>query len=368
MINENITEVENKIVLENQKKSKHFWVYFWATIVFLAIVTIFLNITASKKLGDLSKVDREAKLEVILNDFKEKFPQFIRMTQELNNQSINEIKLSIDKNIDNAYYPLYSQIDNFSDFHYSLKGEYIEIGTVVFGDIQNILNDKLFNPAKFEEKLNTALVNINDDSLNIIKDQFNNMKEIIKGEMNLNDDEINFLFTEILNFSRTNMLNRFTSYTNNFFKGMGLGVGAGSAAILSKIISKKFAKVISKKIVTKVAIKAGTKFAGATAGATAGILSGLLCGPGSLICSPPAAFIGAVVGWVTTDGIMIEIDQKFNEKEFKDDIKTLINLEKENTKKTMYKIYADSIEKLSTDTNKSLFDIKNKQIIDIINE
>jgi len=55
----------------------------------------------------MSEVDKEARLESIFNQFKTKYPEFMKMTQNLNIQSTNEIKRQIDKNINKAYKPLY---------------------------------------------------------------------------------------------------------------------------------------------------------------------------------------------------------------------------------------------------------------------
>lgn len=354
--------------IENEKRSKKFWIYFWSTIVVLAIVYIGLNITATTKFSELPKVDREAKIESMLNEFKQRFPEFIQITQSLNKQSIEQIKQNINNNVDKAYDPLYNQIDSFSEFHYSLRGEYTELGTVILGDVSNILNEELFDPADFENELSDSLKVINNKSLNIIKEQFESMKEEIQKKMKLNDEEINFLFSEILKFSQNDMLERFSGYTNMFFKGMGLGAGAtaGAAAMATKAVSKKVSQVIAKKIITKAAIKGATKAAGAAAGAATGGTSGLLCGPGAWLCSPVGAVVGGVVGWFTTDKIVVEIDQHYNEDEFKEDIKNLIDIEKENTKKTLYKIYIGSLRDLEKETNKSLDSIKNKTIKDII--
>ncbi len=357
-------QIENSA--KNAKKSKIFWRYFWITIVVMAAIFIALNVTASKKLNEMSSAKREAKLGLILKDFKQKFPEFVKMTEALNEQSVKQIQQSINQEIEIAYSPLYGQIDNLSDFHFSVTGEYSELMTIIFGNIDTILNDKIFRPVKFDEKLDKALNNINNESLLIVQKQLNQMKSQIKNDINLNSDEIDFLFTNMLKLTQEDMKTRFKSYSNNLFKGMGLGVGVGAGALMAKIISKKISKVVATKIATKVAIKGGAKLAGAGAGVLAGSSTGLLCGPVAWLCSPAAAVVGGIVGWFATDKIVVEIDQYYNEEEFKSEIKNLIDQQKESTKRSINKIYTVSFNRLLDKSKDKLESIKSREIIDII--
>jgi len=352
---------------EQKAKNKRFWRYFWATIIVLAILFIGLNITASKKLSEMSKVDREARLENIFNQFKTKYPEFMTMTKSLNSNSLKEIKRQIDISINKAYQPIYGQIDNFSDFHYSVKGEYTELGTVLFGEVENILEEQLFKPSNFQSILTNELKNINTKSTQIIIKQFKNLKQDIKSKMNLDDEEITFLLSNILKLSQEDMKFRMSSYTNNLFKGMGLGGGAvAGSAMMTKLMSKKISKIIAKKIATKIAVKTGTKAVGAGASAVAGAEAGLFCGPGAWFCSPAGAVIGGIIGWFATDKIVVEIDGYYNKDDFKQNIRELIDVQKQNMKNTLYKIYTDSFIKVNSDTINSFDNIKNKSVKEIL--
>lgn len=352
----------------NINKSKRFWIYFWTTIIVIATIFIVVNITASKKLNDMNIDERKEKLEPILKDFKKHYPKFIKMTNYLNQKAIKQIRSLIDTQIDIAYKPLYKQIDNLSDFHYSVKGEYAELWTILFGKIEDILKEKLFNPVEFNLKLHKALQTINNESLGIVQKQLVKMKiQIqIQSDIDLNKDEINFLFTNILKLTQKDIKSRFSNYNNNIFKGMGLGIGTGASVVMTKIISKKIATVISKKIVTKATIKGGAKLTGASVGAITGLSSGLLCGPVAWLCSPTAGIIGGITGWFATDKIVVELDKHYNQKEFKKDIKILIDKQKQSTKNSLYVVYTKSFNKLS-DTNKNILEnIKSKSIKTLI--
>jgi len=365
-------KAENIKIKQAQIKSKNFWKFFWGTIIVLLVSFITLNITASKKLNEMSKQDREARLETIAKDFEEQFPQFKTMTQKLNSQSIEEIKHRINISINKAYEPLYGQINNFSDFHYTVTGEYSELLTIVFGKVEDILEEQLFKPTNFKNNLSEQLKNINNSSLKIITSQFKQIRQEVKDKLKLNNDEINFLLAQILKLSQDDMKLRMTSYTNNIFKGIGLGGGAIAGAamtkIMTKIMTKNISKVIAKKIATKVAVKAGTKAAGAGASALAGAEAGIFCGPGAWLCSPVGAVVGGIVGWFATDAIVVTVDEYYNKNDFKREVKELIDQQKNNTKKTLYQIYIGSFNKIESDTMNSFEKLKDTSIKDIISE
>ena len=351
----------------NEKKvNNNWWKWFWATIIILMIAYIGLNITASQKLNEMPKKQRQAKLETIFKKFKQKFPEFVKLQQNLTKEAIENIKEVINKKIDAAYEPVYNQIDNFTDFHFSITGEYTELFTLVFGDVSNILQKHIFKPANFNKNLNEAFNDINKQTLSIIKNQLDKMKDKVKDKMDLNDDEVNYLFTNILQLTKVELTNRFNNIKNYMFKGFGLGSGAFAGAIIAKMVSKNIAKVIAKKIATKLAIKAGTKVAAAGAGAAAGAESGFLCGPGAWLCSPIGAVVGGIVGWFASDKIIVEVDKYYNANDFKKDLKNLINQAKNQTKQTLYKVYTNSLIQLSNQNIKSIEKIKSEPIKNLI--
>jgi len=347
---------------EQEVKSNNWWKWFWATIIILMIAYIGLNITASQKLNEMPKKQRQAKLETIFKKFKQKFPEFVKLQQNLTKEAIENIKEVINKKIDAAYEPVYNQIDNFTDFHFSITGEYTELFTLVFGDVSNILQKHIFKPANFDKNLNEAFNDINNQTLSIIKSQLDKMKDKVKDEMDLNNDEVDYLFTNILQLTKEELTNRFNNIKNYMFKGFGLGSGVVAGAMVTKIVSKNIAKVIAKKI----AIKAGAKVVTAGAGAVSGAESGLVCGPEAWLCSPVGAVVGGIVGWFASDKIVVEIDKYYNADDFKKDLKNLINQAKNQTKQTLYKVYTNSLIQLSNQNIKSIEKIKSEPIKNLI--
>jgi len=350
----------------NTQNYKKFWKFFWITIILMAIVTIGMSFIGSQNLKELSKLDRKAKVESFISKLQTISPQFKKMTQQLSENSIEDIKRTINSNVEKAYSPLYDQIDDFSDFHYSVKGEYLELARLASGDLKTTLDNELFKPSDFDNKLNIAFKNISVDSANIVKEQLKNMKNTVQDNMGVNDDEINFVFAKILNISQTNMLDRFKSYSNGLGRVAGVSVGAGAGVLMAKLISKKLVTAIAAKSGTKLLVKTGAKFItkfiiGVLGGGTGGAFLSFKGGP---IISAVGGIVGAIVGWFAVDKVVILIDKYYNEEKFKHNIRLLIDQQKADTKKTLEKIYIGSIKKLSDNTADSFKNIKNRKIID----
>jgi hypothetical protein len=364
--NQNLQQQDSQQQDSAEEKSKKWWKWFWITIIILAIVYIGLQVLATNKISNLSLKDRKAVTAELISDFQKEYPQLINIISQLPDEYKEKMKKSINDNVDKAYSNVYDHIDDFADFHYSVTGEYTEIATELFGDINNILMKKVFKPANFEENLNNALSNINSETNDILKDYYSQMKEKIKDQLNISDDETDFLLNDILKLSQENMKARFHNSLYNSFRAFGLGGGAVAAAVVTKAVSKKIASVLVKKIAVKAATKAGAKVGGAAAGAVAGGESGLLCGPGAWLCSPVGAVVGGVIGWFATDKIVVEVDKYFNKDEFKQELRKLIDQQKEATKQTLYKIYLGSFDKMNKENIEKFEEIKNKPVKDII--
>lgn len=353
---------EDETIRNSKNINKNWWRWFWATIITLFIIYISLISTASNKIIDLSKEDKTALSISLIKKFHDKFPQFQDILANIPNSSKKDIKESIDKNIEKAYAPVYDKINNFSNFHYSVTGEYEEIYTVLFGEIDTILKEKIFEPANFSKNLNDGLKNINDTTKSILDDYYDDIKNKLKNKMVISEEEVDFLLNDILKFTQEDMIQRFQNGLALSFKSFGLAGGA-AAGVITKIISKKVATALSKKIATKAAIKTGSKLSGAAVGAAVGGEGGLLCGPGAWLCSPVGAVVGGIVGWFATDKIVVEVDQYYNEDDFKKELKIMIDKEKESTKQTIYKIYLNSINNLSKE---NINKIKNTKVIHLM--
>jgi uncharacterized protein YsxB (DUF464 family) len=373
-INQEKQEINQEINKENKKEEKKtnknsnlFWKGFWITIIIFLAIYLFLNIVAVNKLNNTKP--KPLITEQLIEEIKKKAPKLVSIIENLPNNYKKKIQESIDKNIDRAFAPLYTHINDFADFHYSVKGEYTELAATLTNNIQKFLTDKIFKPANFEKNLNNALNNINSDVKNILRDYYSQIKNQLKTQFNLNDKQTDIVINKIFALSKNDVLQRFNNELYDSLREIGLGGGAATAIVIKKLMTKNISKAITKKILAKITLKASSKVAAAAAGAATGIESGLSCGPGAILCSPIGGAIGAVVGWFATDKIVVEIDKYFNEDKFKQQIKHLIDKQKEQTKQTLYKIYFNTFEKINKQNKEKIKEIeklKKEKIINII--
>jgi hypothetical protein len=156
------------------------------------------------------------------------------------------------------------------------------------------------------------------------------------------------------------MLKRFNKVSLSL-KGYGFVNG-----FVTALLAKKFGKVLAKKIVAKVSAKTATKLGMAGGGFVTGAEMGIFCGPFSWICSPVAGLIGGIVGWVTVDKIIIELDQFFNEDEFRNELTNMIAAEEERTKEILIDVYVENLQEIKNRSVANLEEVKNKRIIDIV--
>lgn len=339
-VKEEIKTTKEKIEQKRwYEKMSKFEKIFWVTIIILFIIYIFFNILAFKNIP-VQNNDRD---NTIIGSYVEKF---VPTDKVKNNLSENENRINkhlnieletiysqIDREVDYVFSPIENNVDHFLNFHYSVIGEYTELGTLALGDIEVMIRDKVFG-SDFEKKLENTSENINTQYKSSIDNHLLKIKEIALEDIDIdiNTDSLARLEHDI----QTNKLIQ--------FEKAGLLV---AARIGPKIASKASAK-LARTIVVKASAKGATKLATKSATATTAVTAGALCGPFVWICSP----VAAGVAWVATDIAFVSGDEYFNRDEFKNEILASVRNNKKLLKNQYKDIYYKSYQKLSSETKK----------------
>ncbi len=355
--------------------SKIFWRSFWITIIILASVYVGIKIEVyrtSKALYEKHSIEEKKKTKnPFLTFFKEKLPKHEEEIKENISKAITdsqqEIKETIDYEIEKAFYPVYNHIDDFIDFHYSVTGEYTELAEMLFNETSSALKEHLFKPAHLDQNLQEAIKNINEKSLDIINSNIRQATKKLKESANLNDEEIEIL-TKALQISQEDIFSRFSNISYTILRGGGMLAGALGASLGAKLFAKKIGKVLAAKLAAKIAVKTGAKAAGsggmAATGASVGALFG---GP---IGATIGGVAGAIAGWFATDKIVVEIDQFLHEDEFREKIINLIDEQKNQTKEKIMESYDEILNEFRKEQEESneqgLEKLKNVPIKDIM--
>lgn len=222
-------------------------------------------------------------------------------------QAAMEVVKEIDPALDAAFAPVYAGTPRYLDFHYSLKGEWLELSASVLGQIESELDRQLFTGlegeiASISQELQTDFDRLWRASVEVSLAE----SPAVKGP-----------FAELARLSVEDARDRIATTAVVFG---GLGAGAAALAVVPRIIARK----LGPKIAGKVAIKTGARWATVASGAGAG---GILCswaGPAAAAC----AVAGGVISWVGVDFAMIKLDEHVSRDEFQQELQALVDEQK----------------------------------------
>lgn len=247
------------------------------------------------------------------------------ITNSLKQETTNIYNV-IDTNIDTAFAPMEKNVDMFLDFHYSVLGGYTELGAAAINKIEATIEKKLVN-SDFKANMNVAFKKIDSKFDDSVKNHLDviHRSAIVGVDLELNKKILRKLEKDIddLRLKQVRKLNT--------------------------VSGVKFVPKIVKKISTKIAVKATSIIVasvtdvGAFTTVGTAALAGSACGPFVWICSP----VFAATAWLTSDAIVVSVDEHFNREEFKRDILKMINEEKRLLKNDIKMKYKKSLEELS---------------------
>jgi hypothetical protein len=269
---------------------------FWATVIFLAVITIGLTFVGRVDPHDGRTVEySRTTLE--------------RLLSETALAAKEVVELEIDALLESVYGPAYSAIPEYATFHYSVLGQYIELSAAVRGQMSDGLYDRIFNG--FEQRLTEAASILDQRYVEayqvILQDQ-------ISGQLAV--DNISLPLGEITDAVLKDAVAR-AQVTLPLGTAVAGIVGSGSLKAASATIAAKLATKIATKAAAKGVVKGGTILAGAGGGA-------LLCswsGPGAVVCG----VVGGTAAWFLTDSVVINIDEYFNREDFENDLREILD-------------------------------------------
>ena len=212
--------------------------------------------------------------------------------------------LQIGPMLNAAYQPVYEAIPTYADYHYSVWGEYAELGTAVIGDVGAKLDEMLFGT------LEKRLANIGVELDSIFSLQFQTELKNEGSSMEVAGSGLGPLTENAIADAQRRML---------------ITVPIGTAAIAStKAIAAIIAKKIAAKLAAKAALKASGKWAAIGTGAGGGAALCSWSGPGAGLC----AAAGGVGAWLIADYGIVKLDEYWNREDFENELREMIDEQK----------------------------------------
>lgn len=216
----------------------------------------------------------------------------------------------LDQLLDELYQPVYESITSYTEFHYTVLGEYTELFAAALGTAADAIESRLYAgfPERLERVANALDVRFADEFQTALMQQ---LQAEIPSE--LSD-------VPLAPISQRAIEDALTRVRVTVPVGAAMATVGGAAAI----------KAISAAIAAKVAIKVATKAAGKGIAKGSGILSGAGLGAlGGSWAGPVGAAVGGVVGgavaWFAVDAAVINIDAYFNRDDFEADLRIMID-------------------------------------------
>jgi hypothetical protein len=289
---------------------KNVWIYFFGTIGVLFLITVIL-ITITQIRTPSEELIKAAKYRTYM--LIEKY------TDETLGISFPDTEALIDKQIDNAFAPVYENIGAFADAHYTVTGEYTELFYAAAGQLENRIEEILFEG--LQERLDVAVGHITAGFLDELEKNFGAEHECSQdGVAKEKESECH----AAMDIAIDDMLRRFEA-SDLALKG-SMAIGGLAAGVL---ITKTISAAIAKKLVAVTAAKATVKLSGTATGAATGAAIGTIL-PGAGTAA--GGIIGGIVGWFLVDKVVIEVDEYMHRDDFEKKVTAQIDEQKAQVK------------------------------------
>ena len=284
--------------------------WFWSTIVLLLVITVSLELLATWQAG---RQGVENGKDSSVDQTGTKATQAEQWFNTAGGEAA-KVREQIRGRLDEAYALVYAGIPKYMDFHYSLTGEWLELGSAAMGNLGGGLEVHLFDG--FDTRLSAV-----SEHLALEFDQrFNTaLHEAMAAEPG-GAEAFGPVVTRALRDSQ-----------NRMQKTAGTVSVALVGGATLKVFTKAFAKKLAVKLAAKVGTKTGMKWAAAATGGAASAAACSWTGPGAAAC----AVVGAAITWVATDVAIIKLDEYVTRDDFERDLRALIDDHKKETQRAM---------------------------------
>ena len=314
------------------------WDWAWRTILVLISVTVLLSILALLHdwIGPLPKpkisddgprpggpVAPDPLGACELRQQAER--EWIAFRERLLQQELRQTERAIQDGIDAAFAPVYTGISEFLDWHYSVIGQYVELGQAAFGKLEEEFSVRLF--AGLQQRIANASADVDQtmrEEMRALVEQW--VRD--QGQM-LPTEALRTAYERMLGATIADTVQRFTvSAPPSAVVAVGAGAaGTAATAAVAKGLAKKLTASTALKTVGKAVFRAGSPLGAAAAGAAAGAFLG-----------PAGAAVGVIAGaaaWLALDGAVVNIDEHLNRSAFARELIELVDESKAQVKSAL---------------------------------
>jgi len=306
-IDAGLAEVE----VEKGRRRRSFKLWFWVTIGVLLLITVSLHLLAVWHSGTGMTVPAEKGNAV---DQIEAGSVLVERSLRQAESKTEDVGGRIGLLLEEAYAPVFAGIPAYMDFHYSLKGEWLELSSAALGEMGAGLDRFLF--AGLQTRLSGIADELEQDYIDRYVTALDEAMTELPGGAGAQGDVV----ARAIEGARDRI-----TMTGGTFAATATG------ALSAKILAKGFAQKLGVKLAAKVAVKTGTKWVTTAGGAGAAAAACFWTGPGAAGC----AIVGAMITWVGVDLAMIKLDEYITRDDFERDLSELIEGQKDEARQSL---------------------------------
>ena len=271
--------------------------------------------------GENFKLGTYAEIEPLLQQIRKKYDD-TAFKQELQNQ----VKFSFNQ--------LEPNIDIFLDQYYSLTAEYVRIGKMLSGDLENYLQSELNNALKLNDPFKSVILVLENEKTTRIKFQEDrrllmaSIEDLIRDNKIMPetdqevDAEIEVMVPELNGFSEIKFgLQEFPELRWGSSSAMGAASAAIGVAISKKLAAKGLYKALGKALTKVVAKKVAGTGVGAAIG---GVIGSVVPGAGNVALG----VLGGLTGAVLTEFAFVSLEEIMEREKLKKQILEVVRQER----------------------------------------
>lgn len=338
---------------------------FVVTILVLALLSVYAALEAGRQLAD-KQLEPDNLMRIVINGTITHLPAGAgvqlepRLQGELEAQqsaAIRDLDKAVDQRIDPIFAAALDRVPQFTDWYYSLEGEYSRFAALLAGgDVSEYLGEKfrehVLQPADVDSELDSQLRGLNTYTAERIEQGY--AAVLAKAAAMVSAEQVagpgdrgaaqveksvdlNALVTDHLQVSGSDMAQQ--AVAGLVAVGVGAAVAKGTGAVVTKKIVASVASTKSFQAAAALLAKLVAKTAVKETGAAGAALTGVtLCSPTGLVALVCGAVAGAVT-WVAVDKIFIEFDEAINRDEFELEIHDALVTERDILKTQLKDAY-----------------------------
>ncbi len=366
---------QNKNQPDRPKGRNWAWITFFLVIIVLALVTGYAALMGGLELAR-TEIERRfdqreavSLVEIIIDgqrqllrpeDAVELFPGLLTRMEEQQAEVSADINQEVQARLDEIFEPIMANVPKFTDWYYSLAGEYTRylkaLTSNLSGFIAGKLQELVLDSTNFEQDLDGLHEALSGDLAARLQDEARETVAILRQQVadlsvpQQTDDyrgsvedsvDLGQALTQHMAISQAELGQK--ALTAMAATGVGAAVAKGLGAVVVKQVVAKVmgggGMKLAMSLLGKLAAKGAVKGGGA---ATAAVTGTVICSPGG----PAAVLCGLAAGtavWLGVDLLFLSVDEQLNRAEFEAEIRTAIGSEREALEKQLIGAYQDAI-------------------------